>query len=423
MIRLIQFEMRKLFRSTFFRILLLAFCLFIVVYYVFVHMNTIRTGDLIRETEGNIHRDEQPVQELRDAIDSGEIEEDNQIKEEIELWEQFVSEHKVKLKGYEEEDWATLLNLEIEDVAHDYESNLFKREYYTSSWPTLFTQETRLEQNKWLRDKKIVPVLPIDSFSWLTVYDVAFSVENDPEEILKNFVEKHSKKYSSTGVYYLNHVFGLLFGVLGAGFFLFLFGDIVTKEGLRRNGPINLLQTQPIHRGKIVVSKFITVLILSALILIGTGIISLLLGTVFDRFGDWNYPVLIYGEEYMHSFMNMSTFIIKSMMLFFMVLLFCFSLLFLFSILTKKALIALGLTLVALFMGIRLSEESVLSSFAPYVPFHYFAAPQVVTMELAATLKNFSFTFTNGLVVLGISSAVLLAVTYVVSVIQYKYGR
>lgn len=423
MIRMIQFEMRKLFRSTFFRIMLLALFLLIVVYYVFVHMNTIRTEDLIRETESDIHRDEQPIQELRDAVNSGEIEGNNQIKEDIEFWEQFVSEHKVKLKGYEKEDWATLLKLEIENVDHDYESNLYKREYYSSSWPTLFTQETRLEQNKWLRDKKIVPVLPINLYSWLTVYDVVFTVSNGPEEIFKDLVEKHSKKYSSTGVYYLNHVFGLLFGVLGAGFFLFLFGDIVTKEGLGRNGSIFLLQTQPIHRSKIVVSKFITVLILSALILIGTGIISLLLGTVFDRFGDWNYPVLIYGEEYMHSFMNMGTFLIKSMGLFFMILVFCFSLLFLFSVLTKKALIALGLTLVTLFMGIRLSEESVLSSFAPYVPFHYFSAPQVVSMELAATLKNFSFTFTNGLAVLGVGSAILLAVTYVVSIVQYEYSR
>lgn len=423
MIRLIQFEMRKLFRATFFQILLLAFFLFIVVYFVFVHMNTIRTEDLIRETEGNIHFEEQHVQELKDAIDSGEIETDDQIKDDIDFWENFTGEKKALLKGYEDENWATLLKLEIEDVADDYESNLYKREYYTSSWPTLFTQETRLEQNKWLRDNKIVPVLPIDYHSWLTVYDVVFAVENGPEEFFKDYVEEHSKKYSSTGVYYLNHVFGLLFGVLGVGFFLFLFGDIVTKEGLSRNGPINLLQTQPIHRRKIVVSKFITVLLLSALILIGTGIISLLLGAIFDRFGDWNYPVLIYGEEYMHSFMNMSTFLIKSMVLYFMVLVFCFSLLFLFSILTKKALIALGLTLVTLFMGIRLSEESVLSSFAPFVPFHYFATPQVVTMELAATLENFSFTFTNGLVVLGISSAVLMLVTYVVSVVQYKYSR
>ena len=74
-------------------------------------------------------------------------------------------------------------------------------------------------------------------------------------------------------------------------------------------------------------------------------------------------------------------------------------------------------------MGIKLSEESVLSSLSPYIPFHYFSVPQVVTMELAVTLKNFDFSYTNGLIALGISSFIILAVTYIVSVMQYKFSR
>ena len=259
--------------------------------------------------------------------------------------------------------------------------------------------------------------------AWRTIYDVVYLNGFIEDEYIKEYVEKRSTTYSSTGIYYLSHVVDLLFGVFGAGVFLFLFGDVVTKEGLGRNGTIHLLLTQPIQRNKILSSKFATVLILSVLILAGTVILSLVLGTIFDRFGDWNYPVLIYGEDYAFEFINMSTFLIKSAALFFMILLFCYSLLFLYSVLLKRALLALGLTLTTIYIGIQLSEDSVLSSHAPYVPFHYFSVPKIVTMEFAATLKNFDFTFTNGLAVLGISSVVLLVVTYVVSVVQYKYSR
>ena len=47
MIKLIQFEMKKIVKSNFFRIILLGFCIFIVAYYVFIYLNTMRVEDLI----------------------------------------------------------------------------------------------------------------------------------------------------------------------------------------------------------------------------------------------------------------------------------------------------------------------------------------------------------------------------------------
>ena len=418
---LIQFEMKKVFRSTFFRLMMLVFCLFLLAYYIYVYANTTRAGEVMLEHEDRIHPEEQFLQEMKDLIDSGEVIPDKMMKLDMEISQGHLDREKAELEALTDRDWTTYLSLDIDYNEPMIQSLLTKREYYTSEWPTLFTQETRIEQNKLMRDQEIVPILPINFFSWMTAYDVVF--DEAGMDIMETFLKKNTRKYSSVGIYYLKDVFGLLFSVFGAGFFLFLFGDVLTKEGLGRNGPIHLLHTQPIQRNKIMVSKFLTVLFISISIIVGTVIFSLLLGTIFDRFGDWNYPVLIYGEDYAYEFMNMSTYMMKSAALFFMILLFCYSLLFLFSILTRKALIALGLTVVTLFMGIKLSEEAVLSNLSPYIPFHYFSAPKVVTMELAASLKNFDFNLINGVIVLGISSLALLVLTYVSTVLQNKFSR
>ena len=419
--KLIQFEMTKIIRSNFFRIMLLALCTFIVAYYAFVYMNTTRVEEVITEEEEHVQMSNEQLQLLRESLDSSDGNEKKRIENELEFSENWSKEVEITLKAYQEKDWTTLLNQAIAKD-EDFMDGRTREDYFASSWPTLFTTETRVEEYRWLVEREIAPVLRLFIYSYMTIYDVHFPIIGGSEEEHKEMTVKLSTKYSSTGIYYLNHLSLLIFGVLGAMFFLFLFGDIVTKEELGRNGPINLLQTQPINRDKVLLSKFLTVLISSILILVGISIISLVIGTIFDSFGFWNYPVLIYGEEYSFAFMNMSTFIIKSALLFFMILLFSYSILFLYSILTKRASTAIGLTIVTLILGIRLSEESILSSLAPYVPFNYFSVTQVLTMELAGSLKNFDFTYTNGLIALGIASFIVLVVTYIVSVIQYRFG-
>ncbi|MBP1970005.1 ABC-type transport system involved in multi-copper enzyme maturation permease subunit [Virgibacillus natechei] len=143
-----------------------------------------------------------------------------------------------------------------------------------------------------MRDKNIQPILPLGINSWITVYDIDFGVHSWVEE----FVKDRSTKYSSSALYFLHHFFQMLFGLIGPVFFLLLLGDTVTKEGLGRNGPIHLLRTQPIHRYKILLSKLFAGLAATVLVLLGTSLFAILIGTIFDRFGSWDYPVLIYGH-------------------------------------------------------------------------------------------------------------------------------
>ena len=106
-----------------------------------------------------------------------------------------------------------------------------------------------------------------------------------------------------------------------------------------------------------------------------------------------------------------------------MVLVFCYSLLFLFSIIVRKTAIAIGLMLITLFAGMKWSEQSVASTWAHYQPFQYFSVPKVVTNELAVTAKNFAFSFSNGLIALGVASLVVWAAIAVVSMVQYRFAR
>ena len=414
MIMLFLFELKKIVKSSFFVIVLSLFCLLILGYYVFVYFNTVHSNDVAAEFESRIHTYEQNLQELNDLLSDDS--ENGQIQQEIQFNEEYIARQIVSLNAYQTEDWFTVLNEEIKiDEGNSFPSP-GSIDYKTYTYPTSFTSETRLEYMKWLRDKEIQPVLHNDATSWITVYDSEFG--GDPS--IEQFIKERSTRYSSSGVYFLYHVFQLLFGLIGPMFFLLLLGDIITKEGLGRNGPIHLLRTQPIHSYHILLSKLIASVAITIMVLIASSLLAILVGTIFNRIGDLDYPVLIYGADYTYSFMKMGNFLLQSALLSFMVLLFCYSTLFLLSIITRRAILAVGLTIAIILGGIQWSGEITLSSIAHYIPFNYFSVSDVITNELAVTLENFNLSFTTGLIVLGMCSLLLYLLTYLISIFQNK---
>jgi ABC-type transport system involved in multi-copper enzyme maturation permease subunit len=418
LLTIIRFELKKMAKSNFYRALLIGCLIFILSYYIYVHIHTMHTDDLILENEADISMIQSEINSVEDSIEAGELEaEDKETSDRLEDLKKTIRAEQEEIKLFENGEWTPLLNKEIEQYEQHVENRIFRDEYYSAAWPTLVTEESKLEYHKWLRDKEITPVYPIHFLSWVTLYDQVY----EPPDIEES-IKKLSTKYSSTGIYFTNHVFTFVFNILGACFFLFLFGDMVTKEGLGKNGSIQLLRTQPIRRSKIYIGKFLTMLLITFLLLFGTVLLSFILGTIFNRFGDWDYPVLIYGEEFSFSFMNMGTFLLQSASLFFLVLIFCYSILFFFSIITKKALVAIGLTIAILFAGIGLSADSVMSMIAPYIPFHYFSVREVITNELALTLENSSFSFKQGMIVLAVSSVLLWLLTYGATLLQRRFS-
>ncbi|MEN2767608.1 ABC transporter permease [Ornithinibacillus xuwenensis] len=425
MLKLILFEIKKVWNTTFFRILLVALLVFIIGYYVFVYVNTTRVEDVIKPLKDDIQITEQAIEEDRNALEFADESDVRELEESIEFNENWLEERQTKVELLEKENWDALLQIEIEDTEPVIGQMRYENQTHTYSHPTLFTLETYVGMNKWMQDKGVIPLLPLDRFfAYMTLYDREVSSTSTAEaETIMEFLADNSNKYSSTSFHYLFRLFNLLFSLIGAVFFLFLFGDIVTKEGLGRNGPIHLLQTQPIGRNKIIASKFITAILVSIMILMCAVVFSVIMGSLFDRLGDWQYPVVIYGEDRTFTLMSIGVLLVKAIGMFMLILLFCYSILFLFSILTKRVLVAIGLTVVTVFIGYTISEELATSSIAHYIPFQYFSVTDVLTNELALTLDNFNLRYSNGLISLSIASLILFVVTYVVSIMQTKTGN
>ncbi|MGP4072930.1 ABC transporter permease subunit [Piscibacillus sp. B03] len=404
MYEFIMFEMKKATKSAFFYILLALLVLVVSGYYIYNYINTERVEDSIEETERQLIGYEGFLEEMGfeigDDIDDVKSLSDAKRIENILM---LIERNETRLKAYENQDWKKVTQVEVGVGEEHFERSPTQAEEQVYTWPTHFSLEVHLERNRWLRDREIRPVFPIHNFSELTVYDEVFDSEI-AEEIAHDFSNIHS----STGVYFLYRLFEMFLTVFGAAFFLFLFGNVMTREGLGQNGPIHFLYTQPVRRESVYVSKVITIAMLSLLTVVGVGLFSLLLGVVFDRLGAWDYPVLIYEPEFQFSFMPMGIFLLWSALLFLMVLVFCYAWLFLFSVLARRTSIAIGLTLAVVFLGVQFNDLIV----GTYNPFLYFEVYDIITLETALVQENFNINFVNGVVTLGISSLLVLIVSY-----------
>lgn len=422
MFRLTLFEMKKIGKSNFSRILMLALLLFFIGYYVFIYINTIRVEDEIQVLKNDIQLTEQQLAELYKALETADDAEAAELNGNIDFYEEWAEKKQTNLALYEEENWEAVLQQEIDETEPVAGNMRYNGQTHTYTHPTLFTLETYIEMSKWMQEKEITPIFPVDRhLHYMTLYDreVLSSSPADAEMIMDS-IRDYSNKYSPSSIHYLYRLFELMFGFFGVVFFLFLFGDIVTREGLGGNGPIHLLRTQPIRRDKILTSKYLAAILFSLMTIVGTIAFSIIVGGIFDRIGDWEYPVLIYGEERTFTFMGMGSFLIKASSMFMLILLFCLSILFLLSIMTKRVLITIGVTLGILLTGIYMSEELVTSNIAHYIPFQYFSVFDVITNEYALNMDNFKFTYMNGMVSLSVSSLIILLITYVFSIVQFR---
>ncbi|MBP1970006.1 hypothetical protein J2Z83_002114 [Virgibacillus natechei] len=139
MINMFLFELKKIVKSTFFFIMLLLFCLFIVGYYVFVYINTVRADELITEIESSVHIREENIEELKD-LNSDDENGDSQLEQEIQFSEEYLAREKTTLEAFQNKDWFTVLNQEIkiDEESGVRSSNI---QYNTSSFQHLLHQK------------------------------------------------------------------------------------------------------------------------------------------------------------------------------------------------------------------------------------------------------------------------------------------
>ncbi|HEY4600978.1 MAG TPA: ABC transporter permease subunit [Cerasibacillus sp.] len=419
---LITFEMKKIGKSVFFPVMLGCIFLMIVFYFIFVYTNTERKENILENEKISLHSYEKEFLELEEVLASGEKDFfDPEFKSEYDGVKHFFEEKQAIVTALENNDWQSYLQVENDKLIDEpyYQEYLEKgRILYSTTYSTDFNMITYIERNKWLYDHQIAPVLPLTLFAWLTAYDVNFS-----DDLLEELVKKLAVVYSSTGYYFLYHLFSYLFSIIGIAVFILLFGQVVTREGYGSNGTLHLLWTQPIQRRHILISKFIAILFVSVVIILCITLFSFLLGTIFDRMGEWNYPILIYGEEVTFSFMKLAPFLMKSLGLFFILLIFSYTLHFLFSLITKRALISVVLTISVIGLGSYFRESLLSFPFSQYLPFHYVDIFSIVTNEYAVVVNDFRFTYLNGILSFVVSILIVVVFIYFVLLFQQKHVR
>lgn len=405
-----QFEVKKLWRSSYFKWLLAVLVVGVLAFYVYVYANTVSIESEITKQQDSIYTLEQHNAELTKKL---EAEQGVNLEEELAFNNQLLATEYLILDALEQRDWSAYFSLLAKN--HEYavdmaNGELLQQSLNTYIWPTPYTTISLGDKYNWMQQHVVEPVFPIHLFSWMTAYDEEFS-----EPIVENFVLTSYNKHSSTGLYFSYELFAYGLSLIGIVFLLFLFSDIVTKEGFGRNGSIQLLWTQPIKRHRILMVKLVTVMIISIMLLVLIWGLAMLLGVIFNNSGDWNYPVLIYGENQQLSFIGMGLFLLKSFSLFFMLLLFSYSLLFLFSVLTNRTILALGLTVFTLFMGIQLTNQSLIFSFTQWVPFHYVNVFEVVSNEYAVVHDQFAISYETGMLTLLVGSSIILLFVFALS--------
>ena len=325
---------------------------------------------------------------------------------------------KQALDGYEKQEWDPLYDYQLSND-HRYLESLIEMKKHNYSPYTIFGYETAIAQKEWMKEHTIQPVF---AGTYIPNIHDQWKEEHRKE---KKWNEQANRKVDHSGLFslfmyfrdYLYFIPMLLFLLLvGAGF-----------SGERGKRPtLQMLVTLPIMKRSLFLGK----VLFSSIIAIGSAIVvflfAVLVGTVFNRFGDWMYPVLHYHSrkefqsfdftgqrafEGGYHFMPLGEYLLKSLLLYVCVALFLLALTNVLGLFIRQPLVVYALTGLISLAGYLVSWK--LDDFAQYSPFLYLNIPKVVNGEIMTLLNNPSISLYMGCVILFGAMAFLLIAAYV----------
>ncbi|MCM3618505.1 ABC transporter permease subunit [Sutcliffiella horikoshii] len=210
------------------------------------------------------------------------------------------------------------------------------------------------------------------------------------------------------GIYFLKSFLNLLFSVIGFSILIFLIGDSLAYDIEQR--PIKLLIAQGLSRLTILNTKLSAAILLGLSVIIVSSTLALLLGTLVSGFGSYDYPIMISNNGNIE-FLDLLNFILRGLIIFIMVTIFGLLVMNLFSILTNSSTIATSLTAILAITLSIITSFGYLETVAHIIPFTYINAFSVIDGTLSTTLKNGNLTFSTGIVILLIYSALTYTLT------------
>ena len=225
-------------------------------------------------------------------------------------------------------------------------------------------------------------------------------------------------------------ILGLIFLTIG----LSIFGsDMVSGECTPPT--LKFLLVQPISRGKVLFSKFISLVIVCIAMILSVEILSFIVMGVIKGFGNSNYPV-IYGTQYAFDLtrvvdgshpinmvkgsgeiITIAAFLLKALAYQTLFIVTVCSVVFLMSTIFKSSMISMAVsTSFFIIYSVLVNAISSLKKISHFIFITYGQAPSVLSGDLAMMYKNPSITIRNGIIVMVIT----ILVSYTIAHINFK---
>ncbi|MBP3041609.1 hypothetical protein J9303_19395 [Bacillaceae bacterium Marseille-Q3522] len=323
------------------------------------------------------------------------------------------------LEGFEQGDWLPLYEYQL------FENRFYNMEFETGNIdaPSLnesvgqFTVDVSMAEKHWLMERNIQPVFA-GEFTFTIFHQLH-------EEVIDEFKE-NNRKIDHSGLFSLYNYFENFNYFIPMILFLFLLGGGFASERGKKN-TLHFLKTQPISLKNIFLGKVMnatSVSVCSCMTIFG---FIVLIGSLFNRFGDWAYPILHYdhpsvvatsaytgmksiGNNGFH-FIPLGEYLVQSIGLFLLCLLFLLVLTIFLSLFFKNQLTVFTTAILIAIVGYFVSVDYFVEM-AYLSPFTYFNIHKIMNGELSILFDNPSINIYTGSFVLLSAILILLIVGY-----------
>lgn len=330
------------------------------------------------------------------------------------------------LKAYENKDWTPLYEYQLFND-HRYLESLKESKKHNYDPLTIFGYETAIAQKEWMKDHNIQPVF---AGTYIPNIHDQWKEEHRKE---KKMNEQANRKVDHSGLFSLFMYFRDYLYFIPLILFLLLVGAGFSGERGKRP-TLQLLETLPIMKRSLFLGK----VFFSSAIAIGSAIVvflfAVLVGTVFNRFGDWMYPVLHYHSrkefqsfdftgqrafEGGYHFMPLGEYLLKALLLYVCAALFLLALTNVLGLFIRQPLVVYALTGLISLAGYLVSWE--MNDFAHYSPFLYLNIPKIFNGEIMTLLNVPAISVYMGCGMLLGATVFLLGVAYIG--LNFEKGR
>ncbi|NFI53411.1 ABC transporter permease [Clostridium botulinum] len=349
----------------------------------------------------------------------------NSSEYKIEQFEKSIEYTKEEINKIENSKDKEYLNTLQEDLKH-YEEEKVKYQNQiinpdnAEQWKLDVTEEIKNHEEN-LKDKDITE----EDKTWIS------------ERINKlKYLEDNNIKplygYEFNAYNYIDTIFAVLgVALLAIGISVFM-SDIVSGESTPPT--LKFLLVQPVSRGKVLLSKFIAVIITAITMIVSTEILTFLGIGLAKGFKSGGYPKTM-GVKYFLDSSNISvqgypdlirlantgklgTFnelIIKSLLLQVLFIITCCSFVFLISTLFKNSNVTMAISIIIAAAGTIVFQIFDFSSkFAHLIFFSYASVSEVITGDIAYMYRNVNITPSNGIIVMIVTTIISYTIAHVV---------